>query len=429
MSLSPLDRGSSAAFMEPARSAQDVVLPAVCVDHRRVRLSKGTGASIYAEGLRRGVRDAGWALTALTDAPGAGFVPPGRVWRWAASLPPWPARAQPCRDGLVATDAFRRAQVHFDIYRTYLRLRATARPSLMHWSYPLPLRLAGVPNIYSVLDLIPLLQPDLTPIRRSRSLAMLKRLRHEADHLVTISETSRRDIVATLGWPADRVTNTYLPVEPPAWTAPQAAAARSRGAERAGVTEQGYFLYVGTIETRKNIARMIEAYRLSGSRRALVLAGPDGWQASAELAGAVDLLVPPGVAARQAEGRPRVIRIDWVERELLLGLISGATALLAPSLAEGFGIPAVEAMAFGTPALTSQFGASAEVAGPAAMLVDPYDVRGLAQALLALDGDAGLRARLSEAGRARSRMFSAAAYAGRLSSLYASVLSRHATIT
>ena len=330
--------------------------------------------------------------------------------------------------GLIADDVFRRAQVHFDIYRRYLSLRADTPPSLVHWSYPLPIRLAGVPNVYSVLDLIPLLHPGLTPIRQARSRHMLDRLRHEAAHLVTISETSRREIITTLGWPADRVTNTYLPVEPPAWTAQQAAAARAGAAESVGVVEQDYFLHVGTVERRKNIARLIDAYRLSGTCRALVLAGPDGWRAAEEMAGAADLLVAPGAAARQAVGTKRVIRVDWMARESLLGLIQGAAGLLAPSLAEGFGLPAVEAMALGTPALTSDAGACAEVAGAGALLVDPHDVRRLAAALAALDGDAGLRASLAQSGLARARAFSTATYAARLSDIYDAVLARHAAV-
>ncbi len=318
---------------------------------------------------------------------------------------------------MLARDVFRRAQVHFDAYGRYLRLRTPSPPALMHWSYPLPLHLAGVPNLYSVLDLIPLLQPDLTPIRLQRSRRMLARLRHEATHLVTISETSRREIISTLGWPADRVTNTYLPVD----VAPTLAKAADI-LEALGLAPGDYFLHVGTVERRKNIARMVEAYRLSGSCRALVLAGPDGWQAAEELSAAGDLLVPAGTASRAAQGRPRIIRVDWLAREAILGLIREAAAVLAPSLAEGFGLPTVEAMALGVPALTTNVGAPAEIAAGAALLADPYDVRALAAAIAALDGDAGLRGRLVAAGRLRAQMFSPGAYADRLCALYGAVL-------
>jgi glycosyltransferase involved in cell wall biosynthesis len=320
----------------------------------------------------------------------------------------------------MARDVFRRAQVHFDIYGRYLRLRGPAPPALMHWSYPLPLRFAGVPNLYSVLDLIPLLQPDLTPIAQARAARLLHRLRHEAAHLVTISETSRREIITTLGWPAERVTNTFLAVDVPEQNPVQVQMACAA----AGLQGDGYFLHVGTVERRKNIARLLAAYRTSGSTRALVLAGPDGWGAAEELAGVADLLVAPGAAAQAASGRPRVVRIDWIERPALLGLMQEATAVLAPSLAEGFGLPAIEAMALGTPALTSRCGAPQEIAGNAALLVDPLNVHDIAAGITALDRDIGLRATLSAAGKFRAKAFAPAAYAASLAALYGAVLNR-----
>lgn len=357
----------------------------------------------------------------LVDAPepGVPFHPPGRARRWLAAMAPWPVTTSPPIDGTrMAADVFRRAQVHFDIHGRYLRLHGPIPPALMHWSYPLPLHFAGVPNLYSVLDLIPLLQPDLTPISQARAGRLLRRLRHEATHLVTISETSRQEIIAALGWPPEQVTNTYLAVDV---AEPSPAQARAAW-EAAGLRQGEYFLHVGTVERRKNIARLLEAYRASGSTRALVLAGPDGWMAAEELAGSAGLLIAPGAPARAAAGQPRVVRMDWTPRPALLGLMSGAAAVLAPSLAEGFGLPAIEAMALGVPALTSDGGAPREVAGGAALLVDPADTHAIAAGIAALDQDAGLRARLGAAGRLRARTFSPEAYAARLGALYGAVL-------
>jgi glycosyltransferase involved in cell wall biosynthesis len=218
------------------------------------------------------------------------------------------------------------------------------------------------------------------------------------------------------------VTNTYLAVDVPSPTPAEVEAVCAA----AGLRPGDYILHAGTIERRKNIGRLIEAYRASFSTRALVLAGPEGWGAAEELAAADGLLVAPGAEARAALGRPRVMRIDWMGRSELVALMRGAAAVVAPALAEGFGLPVMEAMALGVPTLTSDSGAPREVAGKAAMLIDPLDVRAMAAGLTALDQDAGLRAALRAAGRVRAQIFSQEAYAARLAALYQDVLDRAA---
>jgi glycosyltransferase involved in cell wall biosynthesis len=273
------------------------------------------------------------------------------------------------------------------------------------------MRLQGSRNIYCVHDLVPLLHPGLTAIDQGRMGRLLGRLRHEASHIVTVSEQSRQDILATLGWPADRVTNTYQAVFLP--KVPEAQVA-----ERFGLVRDGYFMHVGTIEPRKNIARLIEAYRASGLSVPLVLAGPDGWGAPGELAAARDMLVE----RPRASGLPCVVRIPWINRDVLVGLMREARAVVAVSLAEGFGLPIAEAMEIGVPVLTTESGACAEVAGGAALMVDPYDPRAIAAALRALDHDAVLRDQLRAKGHVRASLFTPAAYAGRLKRLYSTVL-------
>jgi glycosyltransferase involved in cell wall biosynthesis len=391
----------------------------ICVDHRRVDRSDGTGAASYRDCLATGVAAAGFILQELTDtAPGIASYAT-RTWRRITALNPFPRRAAICplaqgHDSYVARDVFRQAQIHFDAYGRYLQLRSASPPRLVHWSYPLPLHFAGTINLYSVLDLIPLLQPELTPIRPQRAARLLHRLRREATHLVTISDASRREIVATLGWPEDRVTNTYLAVDPQPGTPGEVAASL----HALGLQWGGYFLHAGTIERRKNIGRLIEAYRASGSVRALLLVGPDGWNHADELRPAMGLMVPSG-AARPG---PCILRLPWMDRAMLTHLMQGAAAVLAPSLAEGFGLPPIEAMALGTPGLIGTVPAMQEVAGGAALVVDGRDVRMLAAAIQRLDQDAELRATLVQRGTVRARMFSPAAYADRLCRLYSQVM-------
>ena len=152
-----------------------------------------------------------------------------------------------------------------------------------------------------------------------------------------------------------------------------------------------YLLAVGTLEPRKNWARALSAHALALSRGAdldLVLVGARGWL--------------DGDLAARLKSSPRVRHEEAASDARLCALYRGATALVYPSLGEGFGLPVAEAMAAGLPVLTSAGTACAELAEGAALAVDPYDVEAMADALLRLAGDASLRADLSARGLARA---------------------------
>lgn len=148
-----------------------------------------------------------------------------------------------------------------------------------------------------------------------------------------------------------------------------------------------YAVAVGTIEPRKNLPALLDAWERSGVKDfTLVLAGPPGW----------------GPRLRPAA---RVVPVGRVEEASLPGLLAGAELFCYPSLYEGFGLPPLEAMAAGTPALVGRYPAAAEVVGDAAVLVDPGDVEEMAAALARLASDDALRRRYSLVGRARAALF------------------------
>jgi glycosyltransferase involved in cell wall biosynthesis len=391
---------------------------AVCLDSRNLALRNGTGVTNYALTLAKGLPQTGRVPEVLLDATENTASRSGRPTRWlrAAWFGPRRAHEQATPPAgfvrsLLAPDAFRLAQVHFDIHGKLLAITGRRPPALMHWTYPLPLAFHGVPNVYTIHDLIPLRRPDLTDIDARRFARIVRQVAQRAAHIVTVSEASRCDIITLLGLPEDRVTNTYQPVNWPLGplTAPEEAPAR-----------QGHFLFCGSIEPRKNLARLIQAYQASGALSPLILAGPDGWRTAEALAGAEirPLAAYTGPHTGRGGATGGIWRAPWLPRSALIDLFRGARALLLPSLAEGFGLPIVEAMTIGVPVLTSAGGATGEIAGDAALLIDPLDVRGMAEAMAALDRDTSLCVRLSAAGTARSALFSPAACFNRLAAIY-----------
>jgi glycosyltransferase involved in cell wall biosynthesis len=377
------------------------------MDARMLVGEGGTGVSSYARQLRRAHAAIGGTHDLLADRSALDLPPPaplGRAGRWLRAVVPGTrrARALPTPGGetlLFAPDIFRLAQVYFDVHRCPLSVRVPGPPGIMHWTYPVPLTLAGWRNVYTVHDVIPLLHPGLTHIDGRRYRRLLDRLAESAARFVTVSEAARAEIVAALGCLRGFVTDCSLAVD--------AGTADPRDLPD-GLTPGGFLLVCGTVERRKNIATTLAAYRGSGVRLPLVIAGPDGWGADAINA---DIAATPGA-----------IRLPYLGRAAIHALIGHARALVMPSLAEGFGLPVAEAMALGTPVVTSCDGALAETAGDAALTVDPRDIGALADAIVRIAADDALCGDLAAAGRANATRFTPARFAERLTRAYADVM-------
>jgi glycosyltransferase involved in cell wall biosynthesis len=160
------------------------------------------------------------------------------------------------------------------------------------------------------------------------------------------------------------------------------------------------------------LTRLVEAYGLLHAEHpdlALVLVGPSGPD---------DERVDAAIAALPRSAAEGVLVSDWVSDNERAGVLAGATVLAMPSLDEGFGLPLLEAMQLDVPVVASRAGALPEVAGDAALLVDPHDSAALAAALVAAIDDDASRSRLITAGRARLAMFSWAQSAESFAALY-----------
>ncbi len=211
---------------------------------------------------------------------------------------------------------------------------------------------------------------------------------HAATRIIAISETTKRDLVRFTGIDPAKISVVYHGVHQrfqPSAAAVSAAAARKYGLDGA------YLLFISTIQPRKNLVRLIDAYaqalNLYPELPPLALGGKPGW---------LTRQIEQRAAAHGIAAQVRFL--GYVDDADLPALIGGATIYLLPSLYEGFGMTVLEAMACGTPVITSNVSSLPEVAGPAAILVDPTDTAALATAIGDLARDADRRADLRTQG-------------------------------
>jgi len=263
--------------------------------------------------------------------------------------------------------AGRAASVARDTWWYYAGLPRDARGlDVLHCTtFRGPLR-ASVPFMVTLHDLALVRHPELFPRwHRLSGRAGLGRVARAADRVLAVSEFTKREAIELLGLPKQRVTVIGNAVEP--FFSPDGPAA-----------EGDYVLAVGTLEPRKNLRRVADAATRAGVELRVV--GARGW-GGVETAGWV----------------------GEVSDEELATLYRGARTLVLPSLYEGFGIPVLEAMASGTPVVTSRGGATEEIAGGAAVLVDPLDVHSIAAGI----GEATARHdELRALGLARAKAYS-----------------------
>ena len=319
----------------------------------------------------------------------------------------------------VARNLFANARSYFSRTKAFVNLAFEPRPDILHCTYPLPLRVKSARNVYTIHDLVPLRLPFTTQDNKRQLFRLLQKIAREADHIVTVSENSKRDIIELLGVEEKRITNTYQTVEfPREWIDRPEAAVANQLEGTFGLGLHDYLLFYGALEPKKNVRRLIDAYLISGVEVPLVIVVGGGWQNEAEL----------HLLARQCGGEPggkpsrrRVHRLDYASRSNLVTLIRGARAVVFPSLYEGFGLPVLEAMLLGTAVVASRESSLPEIAGDAALLIDPYDNDDIARAIKTIVNDADLRAELSRRGAAQADKFSVDRYRDRVGALYAAL--------
>ena len=260
------------------------------------------------------------------------------------------------------------------------------------------------PVVMTIHDLAFLDDPALATKHGHRFFRRGTELAREHARFVLCSSRATMDDCIAAGFEMDRLRLVPLGVEPADHSADEVARARARYR-----LERPYVLFNGTLEPRKNVPRLLRAFRrLQRGDVDLVLIGPAGWNESieAELAA--------------LGGRVRVL--GFLPRDDLGALLAGAQVFAYPSLKEGFGLPVLDAMVRGVPVVTSATTSTAEVAGDAGVLVDPLDVDAIAAGIEQLLDDPELAARLGAAGAARAATYTWARTAAAARVVYAEAL-------
>jgi len=295
--------------------------------------------------------------------------------------------------------------------------RFFAGVDLFHATEHLLPRLSSIRTVFTLHDLIFLFHPEThKPLNRWFLTLMMPRFLRAADAIIAVSECTKRDAIRFYGIPEENITVIYEGVNPRFRPVGPEAMAAVRA--RYDLPEH-FILYVGTIEPRKNLTVLLEAFSNLQSAICnlhLVFVGKKGW-------------LYEGFFRRLRELglEDRVIFTGYVPDEDLPAIYSAAELFVFPSLYEGFGLPVLEAMACGTPVVCSNTSSLPEVAGDAALLVDPTDVCALAGAMERALRDETLRATLRVRGIERARRFTWARAAQETMQVYENVAAlRHA---
>jgi alpha-1,3-rhamnosyl/mannosyltransferase len=256
----------------------------------------------------------------------------------------------------------------------------------------------GVPVVATVMDAIPLIHPEwIRQNLKSLKSWLFARSVQKADHVITISEHSKQDLVTHLGIAPEKISVTPLGVDP-VYFERIPLEIRDTVLKKYNLNP-GFFLFVGTLQPRKNLPTVLKAFNAlpDAVRKAhpLIIVGRDGW--------ANEDLLPE---LRKLEDRGEGRWLSYLPQSEVFALLQSAGALVFASLYEGFGLPVIEAFAAQCPVIASNTTSLPEVTGDAAWAVDPQDAESISEAMLDVLANDALRAERIELGLARARQYS-----------------------
>ena len=309
--------------IRPHATTTWIIMPLrIIYDGLNLALEEGTGVATYARTLTQVARNLGYNVGVVYGSPQApsrnpmlreiAFFDekraikrplPSAIFNYIVDLARYqlPIRPTPVElSGVVVTrqfdstlpahdqifvtrNLFANAGRHFSLTNTFVELAFDPRPDIFHCTYQLPLRSKSSCNVYTIHDLVPLRLPFTTLDNKRWVFRLLKKITATADHIVTVSENTKRDIIELLGVDKARITNTYQAV-----SFPKEDIERSEDtiaeqlAGSFGLELYEYLLFFGALEPKKNVGRLIEAYLASGVDLPLVLVAGEGWHNESE---------------------------------------------------------------------------------------------------------------------------------------------------
>jgi glycosyltransferase involved in cell wall biosynthesis len=421
----------------------------VLVDGYNLQLTKGTGIKTYGLSLIQALDVLGANVDVLLSRNGyktneildeviffdnqSGNQSIFNLLKWIikTSSPFYRARRRKTPAGFVVkrgkyTDDFLRYTTSFNLPQCYdfanvlynklkitTQVRVPEKIDIWHATYPLPMRVQGAKKITTVHDLIPLRLPYATLDDKERFYFKVRDALKDSAVVITVSENSKKDLLTYFDADPDRIIVTYQPIALDSLDASDEEV--SFFLKQYGLTHQNYLLFVGAIEPKKNVGRLLDAYATLDTDMPLVIVGKKGWLWDEEL-GKTSYLFD------DKESKKKVKLLEYVSKDSLRFLYKGAYCLVFPSLYEGFGLPPLEAMNFGCPVITSNVSCLPEICGDAALYVDPYSVRDIKQKLEEVLGSPELRHQLVKAGYQNAQSFDMDHYVSRLHQAYTKAL-------
>lgn len=290
------------------------------------------------------------------------------------------------------------------LYRSFgvsTRITVPKKIEVWHATYPLPIKIRGAKKITTIADLIPLKLPHTTLNNKETYYKNIKESIKASAIIITISEHSKKDLLDMFDVMPDKIFVTY----PPLMLKPLSSEKEniSLFLKKYNLRFRNYILFVGAIEPRKNVGRLIDAYSMIDTSMPLIIVGKKAWLYEEEIG---------------RNNLKNVRLFGHVSADDLRYLYSGAYCFVFPSLYEGFGLPPMEAMSFGCPVITSNSSSLPEVCGDAALYVDPYDINDISEKIERLLNNQKLRTELAEAGKKRAKIFNMENYVKKVYEVY-----------